>query len=182
MSYPTRSISSHIRQPSMAPPSSSTGQSPALIARVNEKKAELENLKELRDLSAAVASQMEALEQKLATLSDGTEGMCRDYDKGDQIEALTEVDSNRARYGQLAQRPARNQHGFLQTAKATTRVAPDSCPNTYRTRACVTSPCGRGRWMNTYSKKNGKYSRRMTARASIASVQLADAMTHQMEL
>lgn len=63
----------------MAPPSSSTGQSPALIARVNEKKAELENLKELRDLSAAVASQMEALEQKLATLSDGTEGMRHDY-------------------------------------------------------------------------------------------------------
>ncbi|KAJ4424494.1 DASH complex subunit dad2 [Gnomoniopsis sp. IMI 355080] len=75
MSYPTRSISSQIRQPSMAPPSSSTGQSPALIARVNEKKAELENLKELRDLSAAVASQMEALEQKLGTLSDGTEAI-----------------------------------------------------------------------------------------------------------
>lgn len=61
----------------MAGPASSTGQSPALVARVNEKKAELENLKELRDLSAAVASQMEALEQKLATLSDGTEGMAR---------------------------------------------------------------------------------------------------------
>lgn len=59
----------------MAPPSASTSQSPALVARVNEKKAELENLKELRDLSAAVASQMEALEQKLSTLSDGTEGM-----------------------------------------------------------------------------------------------------------
>lgn len=58
----------------MAAPAASTGQSPALVARVNEKKAELENLKELRDLSAAVASQMEALEQKLATLSDGTEG------------------------------------------------------------------------------------------------------------
>lgn len=55
--------------------SSSAGQSPALIARVNEKKAELENLKELRNLSAAVATQMEALEQKLATLSDGTEGV-----------------------------------------------------------------------------------------------------------
>lgn len=74
MSYPTRSIPSHIRQPSMAPHTASTSQSPALVARVNEKKAELENLKELRDLSAAVASQMEALEQKLATLSDGTEG------------------------------------------------------------------------------------------------------------
>lgn len=75
MSYQTRSISSSMRQPSMAGPAASTGgQSPALVARVNEKKAELENLKELRDLSAAVASQMEALEQKLSTLSDGTEG------------------------------------------------------------------------------------------------------------
>lgn len=76
MSFPTRQIQPHIRQPSMAgPASSSAGQSPALVARVNEKKAELENLKELRDLSAAVATQMEALEQKLATLSDGTEAI-----------------------------------------------------------------------------------------------------------
>jgi DASH complex subunit DAD2 len=46
-----------------------------LVSRLEEKKAELEHLKELRDLSAAMASQMEALEQKLATLSDGTEGL-----------------------------------------------------------------------------------------------------------
>lgn len=64
-----------MRQSSLA--ASAGGQSPALVARVNEKKAELENLKELRDLSAAVATQMEALEQKLSTLSDGTEGMRR---------------------------------------------------------------------------------------------------------
>ena len=43
--------------------------------RINEKKAELENLKQLRDLSGDLAVQMHALEQKLATLSDGTEGM-----------------------------------------------------------------------------------------------------------
>ncbi|KAK3683498.1 DASH complex subunit Dad2-domain-containing protein [Podospora appendiculata] len=73
--FPTRSFSSHMRQPSMSANAASTGQSPALVARVNEKKAELENLRELRDLSAAVASQMEALEQKLATLSDGTEAI-----------------------------------------------------------------------------------------------------------
>lgn len=73
----------------MAPPSGSTGQSPALIARVNEKKAELENLKELRDLSAAVASQMEALEQKLATLSDGTEGMAC-HTRPQQNKAMTD--------------------------------------------------------------------------------------------
>lgn len=61
-----------MRAPSAS--ASSSGQSPALLARIEEKKAELENLKELRELSAAVATQMEALEQKLSTLSDGTEG------------------------------------------------------------------------------------------------------------
>lgn len=55
--------------------SSSGGPSPALIARIDEKKAELASLKQLRDMSAAVASQMEALEHQLSTLSDGTEGM-----------------------------------------------------------------------------------------------------------
>ncbi|KAF4336350.1 dash complex subunit dad2 [Fusarium beomiforme] len=73
MSYPTRPISSHMRAPSAS--ASSTGQSPALLARIEEKKAELENLRELRELSAAVATQMEALEQKLSTLSDGTEAI-----------------------------------------------------------------------------------------------------------
>ncbi|KAK0723170.1 DASH complex subunit Dad2-domain-containing protein, partial [Lasiosphaeria miniovina] len=74
--FPTRSFSSHMRQPSLAAASTaSTGQPTALAARVSEKKAELENLKELRNLSAALASQMEALEQKLATLSDGTEAI-----------------------------------------------------------------------------------------------------------
>lgn len=73
MSFPTRSLSSHIRAQSGS--TSSAAQSPALVARIEEKKAELANLKELRDLSAAVATQMEALEQKLSTLSDGTEGL-----------------------------------------------------------------------------------------------------------
>lgn len=53
----------------------SAAQSPALVARIEEKKAEIEHLKELKELSAAVATQMEALEQKLSTLSDGTEGI-----------------------------------------------------------------------------------------------------------
>lgn len=46
-----------------------------LLARINEKKAELENLKQLRELSAALAAQMQTLEQKLSTLSDGTEAI-----------------------------------------------------------------------------------------------------------
>lgn len=61
----------------MAHPQTSTGPSPALMARINEKKMELENLKQLRDLSAALANQMRALEEKLATLADGTEGTWR---------------------------------------------------------------------------------------------------------
>ncbi|EJT76879.1 hypothetical protein GGTG_06793 [Gaeumannomyces tritici R3-111a-1] len=75
MSFPSRSLPGHMRQPSGAGGSVGSGQSPALVARVNEKKAELENLRELRDLSAAVATQMEALEQRLGTLSDGTEAI-----------------------------------------------------------------------------------------------------------
>jgi DASH complex subunit DAD2 len=59
--------------------SASSGPPPALVARVNEKKAELEHLKSLRELSAAMAEQMEQLEQKLATLSDGTEGLNRPH-------------------------------------------------------------------------------------------------------
>ncbi|KAF3025792.1 hypothetical protein G7054_g1819 [Neopestalotiopsis clavispora] len=77
MAFSTRSFGGHLRQGSAAGSiaSQSTGQSSALQARIDEKKAELENLKELRDLSAAVANQMEALEAKLSTLSDGTEAI-----------------------------------------------------------------------------------------------------------
>ncbi|CAG8981158.1 hypothetical protein HYALB_00005873 [Hymenoscyphus albidus] len=74
MSYPSRPLPSHLRQGSMGN-AASTGQSPILLARINEKKAELESLKELRDLSAGLAGQMQMLEEKLATLSDGTEAV-----------------------------------------------------------------------------------------------------------
>ncbi|KAM0328479.1 hypothetical protein ACHAQA_004886 [Verticillium albo-atrum] len=81
MSYSTRSLSTRLTGPGASAgvrdgsSSSMGGPSPALIARIEEKKAELDNLKQLRDLSAAVASQMEALEQQLSTLSDGTEAI-----------------------------------------------------------------------------------------------------------
>lgn len=51
-----------------------------LVARINEKKAELENLKQLRDLSGGLAAQMQALEEKLSTLSEGTEGWAYQVD------------------------------------------------------------------------------------------------------
>ncbi|KAM0272876.1 hypothetical protein ACHAQH_008530 [Verticillium albo-atrum] len=78
MSYHTRSLSTRLTGPGAGVrdgSSSMGGPSPALVARIEEKKAELDNLKQLRDLSAAVASQMEALEQQLSTLSDGTEAI-----------------------------------------------------------------------------------------------------------
>ncbi|KAF8544068.1 DASH complex subunit Dad2-domain-containing protein [Trichophaea hybrida] len=68
----------HNRQSSLSggPPSlSASHQSPALVARIEEKKQELESLIALRDLSGNLASQMEQLEEKLSTLADGTEAV-----------------------------------------------------------------------------------------------------------
>lgn len=60
---------------SMMHPNSSAQQSSILSARIASKKAELEDLKQLRDVSGGLAAQMEVLEQKLSTLRDGTEGL-----------------------------------------------------------------------------------------------------------
>jgi DASH complex subunit DAD2 len=77
MSFPQRTtLSSHLRAGSLSQnPSSNSAASSALAARVAEKKAELASLKELQALSAAVADQMQMLEDKLSTLANGTEGM-----------------------------------------------------------------------------------------------------------
>ena len=52
-----------------------SSQSSALQSRINAKRSELANLKQLQDLSAQMATQMSALEGKLATLKDGTEAV-----------------------------------------------------------------------------------------------------------
>ncbi|KAK4998671.1 DASH complex subunit dad2 [Elasticomyces elasticus] len=75
MSYSSRPIPSHIRPPSVSAGSKPSTQSSVLQARINEKKDELENLKQLRDLSAGLAGQMEQLEERLATLANGTEAI-----------------------------------------------------------------------------------------------------------
>ncbi|KAI5250368.1 hypothetical protein E4T47_02292 [Aureobasidium subglaciale] len=72
MYRPTSNLPSHLRQSSL---SSSNSQTSALQQRINEKRAELENLKQLRELSAGLAGQMEQLEEKLSTLSDGTQAI-----------------------------------------------------------------------------------------------------------
>lgn len=61
---------SSMRQPS----DSQSQQSSALSARIAAKRAELENLRQLRDLSGTLAIQMQALDNKISTLKDGTEG------------------------------------------------------------------------------------------------------------
>ncbi|PNS14847.1 hypothetical protein CAC42_2076 [Sphaceloma murrayae] len=71
MSYRSAGQASGMRQQSL----SASSQTTALQQRIVEKKAELENLKQLRDLSAGLAGQMEQLEEKLGTLSNGTEAV-----------------------------------------------------------------------------------------------------------
>lgn len=67
-SRPTSMLPGGLRQPASQPSS-------ALATRIAAKKAELENLRQLRDLSGTLAMQMQALESKIATLKDGTEGI-----------------------------------------------------------------------------------------------------------
>ena len=75
MAYHNKALpSSSLRHPSIGGAQASANPSPMLVARINEKRAELENLKRLRDLSSGLAMQMQTLEQKLSMLSDGTEG------------------------------------------------------------------------------------------------------------
>ena len=55
--------------------SAGSQQSSVLASRISLKRAELDNLKQLRDLSSALAAQMQALEEKIGMLKDGTEGL-----------------------------------------------------------------------------------------------------------
>lgn len=69
---------SHHHRPSLlqqSATSSSSTHSTTLNARIVQKRAELENLRALRDLSAQLASQFAVLESKLGMLSEGTEGV-----------------------------------------------------------------------------------------------------------
>ncbi|EAW07955.1 DASH complex subunit DAD2 [Aspergillus clavatus NRRL 1] len=50
-------------------------QSTVLALRIESKKAELANLKQLREMSDVLSKQMQALETKIGTLKDGTEAV-----------------------------------------------------------------------------------------------------------
>jgi len=71
---PPGSSGTSLRQPSNHQ-AISQQQSSVLATRIASKKAELENLRQLRDLSAMLATQMQTLESKIGTLNDGTEGL-----------------------------------------------------------------------------------------------------------
>ncbi|GAT29140.1 hypothetical protein RIB2604_02900070 [Aspergillus luchuensis] len=70
---PGSSATSSFRQPNQQSTTISQQQSSVLASRIAAKRAELDNLRQLRDMSAALASQMQALQDKLGTLKDGTE-------------------------------------------------------------------------------------------------------------
>lgn len=72
---PGSSATSSFRQPNQQSTTISQQQSSVLASRIAAKRAELDNLRQLRDMSAALASQMQALQDKLGTLKDGTEGL-----------------------------------------------------------------------------------------------------------
>jgi hypothetical protein len=75
MSNYGRPLPSHLRNQSLG---GAAQQSPVLLARIAEKKAELASLKDLQALSGGLADQMQMLADKLQTLSSGTEGvLCR---------------------------------------------------------------------------------------------------------
>ena len=71
-----RPLPTHLRNQSLG---GAQQQSPVLLARIEEKKAELASLKDLQALSGGLADQMQMLADKLMTLSDGTEGISPFY-------------------------------------------------------------------------------------------------------
>ncbi|KAB8075066.1 DASH complex subunit Dad2-domain-containing protein [Aspergillus leporis] len=96
------------RPTSMPPPASSSlrqpntyltvsqQQSSVLAARIASKKAELDNLKQLCEMSGALAMQMHSLEQKIGTLKDGTEAVACVLSNWDNVLRAISMASTKA--------------------------------------------------------------------------------------
>ncbi|KAJ5129209.1 uncharacterized protein N7515_005248 [Penicillium bovifimosum] len=97
-SRPTSMLSGAPGGSSMRQPSGSQAsqQSSALSARIAAKKAELENLRQLRDLSGTLAMQMQALESKISTLKDGTEAVAYVLSNWDNVLRAITLASKKA--------------------------------------------------------------------------------------
>ncbi|BCR87021.1 DASH complex subunit DAD2 [Aspergillus chevalieri] len=90
---PPGSSGASLRQPSNHQ-AISQQQSSALATRIASKKAELENLRQLRDLSAMLATQMQILESRIGTLNDGTEAVaCVLANWGNVLRAISMASS-----------------------------------------------------------------------------------------
>lgn len=70
--HPSSSASAFVSSSSST---SNTQSQNHLLSRIASKRAELENLRQLRDLSAELAAQLAALEDKLSTLRDGAQSV-----------------------------------------------------------------------------------------------------------
>lgn len=127
MAFPNR-LNSGPRHTSFGGQPAASAQSPMLLARINEKKAELENLRQLRDLSAGLATQMQTLQEKLSTLSNGTEGWSRTDGKY-QGNLLSTEYSRGCRSLQLAYRASSNQHGLKYVPYQDDETTPTDYPS-----------------------------------------------------
>ncbi|KAL4905677.1 hypothetical protein BDW74DRAFT_151772 [Aspergillus multicolor] len=139
------------RPTSMLPPGSSTAslrqtnnaiaqqQSSALAARVASKKAELDNLIQLREMSHGLAGQMEALQAKLGTLRDGTEAVAYVLANWDNVlRAITMASTKLATLDRVpGQQPTIDEQGDVSIElplPATLVRIPTSQPDTLRER------------------------------------------------
>ncbi|PGH17017.1 hypothetical protein AJ79_01401 [Helicocarpus griseus UAMH5409] len=132
--FPTTGTTSSLRQ-SIHPASSQ--QSSPLAARIASKKVELENLRQLRDVSGALASQMETLEEKLSTLKDGTEAVaCVMANWGNVLSAIsmasTKVAATRERESNPRAEEADNGGQKAPPLPSTLVRIPTEQPNTLR--------------------------------------------------
>ena len=100
--FPNSTIASSLRQPSLGSSNAQSQQSSVLQARIASKRQELENLKQLRDLSGALANQIGALEAKLVTLRDGTEAVACVLANWDNVLRAISMASSASTYVLLA--------------------------------------------------------------------------------
>ncbi|PYH88471.1 hypothetical protein BO71DRAFT_136079 [Aspergillus ellipticus CBS 707.79] len=92
---PGASAASSLRLPNQQP-SVTQQQSSILASRIASKKAELDNLKQLRDMSSALALQMQALENKIGTLKDGTQAVAYVLANWDNVLRAISMASSKA--------------------------------------------------------------------------------------
>ncbi|PWY66153.1 hypothetical protein BO94DRAFT_561439 [Aspergillus sclerotioniger CBS 115572] len=116
--FPAGASASSSRQPNQQS-SITQQQSSVLATRIASKRAELDNLRQLCDMSEALASQMKALQDKLVTLKDGTEAVACVLANWDNVLRAISMASTKA---------ASMEYPAEYRSDSTTRKAPDGSP------------------------------------------------------